>query len=90
MLFFDYKTYINLQPTLYICIIIIQNKIMIFIYENQGKVKKLNTKISKYRLNILLCVGEGNGNPFQYSCLESPMDRGVWRATVHGVPKSRT
>ena len=26
--------------------------------------------------------GEGNGNPFQYSCLESPMDRGVWQATV--------
>ena len=34
--------------------------------------------------------GEGNGNPFQYSCLENPMDRGAWRATVHGVEKSRT
>ena len=34
--------------------------------------------------------GEGNGNPFQYSCLVSPMDRGAWRATVHGVAKSRT
>ena len=33
--------------------------------------------------------GEGNGNPFQYSCLESPMDRGDWWATVHGVAKSR-
>ena len=30
------------------------------------------------------------GNPLQYSCLENPMDRGVWRATVHGVAKSRT
>ena len=29
-----------------------------------------------------------NGNPFQYSCLENPMDRGAWRATVHGVPQS--
>ena len=29
--------------------------------------------------------GEGNGNPFQYSCLENPMDRGTWCATVHGV-----
>ena len=27
---------------------------------------------------------EGNGNPLQYSCLENPMDRGAWRATVHG------
>ena len=31
--------------------------------------------------------GEGNGNPFQYSCLENSMDRGAWRATVHGVTK---
>ena len=29
--------------------------------------------------------GEGNGNPLQYSCLENPMDRGAWRATLHGV-----
>ena len=34
--------------------------------------------------------GEGNGDPFQYSCLENPMDRGAWRATVHGVEKSQT
>ena len=33
---------------------------------------------------------EGNGNPLQYSYLENPMDRGVWRATVHGVTKSQT
>ena len=34
--------------------------------------------------------GEGNGNPLQYSCLENPMDRGVWQATVQGVTKSWT
>ena len=34
--------------------------------------------------------GEGKGNPLQYSCLENPMDRGAWWATVHGVAKSRT
>ena len=34
--------------------------------------------------------GEGNGNPLQYSCLENPMDRGAWWATVQGVTKSRT
>ena len=33
---------------------------------------------------------EGNGYPLQYSCLENPMDRGAWRAAVHGVAKSRT
>ena len=35
-------------------------------------------------------LGGGNGNPLQYSCLENPMDRGVWQATVNGVAKSRT
>ena len=34
--------------------------------------------------------GEGNGNPFQYSCLENPMDRGAWWNTVHGVEKNHT
>ena len=31
--------------------------------------------------------GEGNGNPLQYSCLENPMDRGAWWATVHGIAR---
>ena len=34
--------------------------------------------------------GGGNGSPVWYSCLENPMDRGAWRATVHGVTKSWT
>jgi len=34
--------------------------------------------------------GEGNGNPLQYPCLENPMDRGAWRATVLGLAKSQT
>ena len=37
-----------------------------------------------------LYIGEGNGTPLQYSCLENPMDGGAWRAAVHGVAKSRT
>ena len=35
-------------------------------------------------------LGEGNGTPLQYSCLENPMDRGAWWAAVHGVAKSQT
>ena len=35
------------------------------------------------------CPGEGNGNPLQLSCLEYPVDRGVWWATVQGVSKGR-
>ena len=34
--------------------------------------------------------GGGHGNPHEYSCLENPMDRGAWRATVHGITKSQT
>ena len=33
--------------------------------------------------------GEGNGNPFQYSCLENPMDREAWQVTIHGVTRVR-
>ena len=35
-------------------------------------------------------LGGGNGNPLQYSCLENPMDRGTFQATVHGVTKTHT
>ena len=38
----------------------------------------------------LSCTGEGNGNPFQYSCLENPRDRGAWWAAVYGVAQSQT
>ena len=36
------------------------------------------------------CHEGGHGNPLQHSCLENPMDRGTWRATVHGFAKSQT
>ena len=35
-------------------------------------------------------LGEGHVKPLQYSCLENPMDRGAWRAIVHGVTKNQT
>ena len=37
-----------------------------------------------------LCIGEGNGNPLQCSCLENPRDGGAWWASVYGVAQSRT
>ena len=39
---------------------------------------------------IYITLGEGNGTPLQYSCLENPMDGGAWRAAVHGVAEGRT
>ena len=41
-------------------------------------------------MKLELYIGEGDGIPLQYFCLENPMDRGAWWATVHGVSKSRT
>jgi len=38
----------------------------------------------------LSCIGEGNGNPLQCSCLENPKDRGAWWAAIYGVAQSRT
>ena len=38
----------------------------------------------------LSCIGEGNGNPLQCSCLENPRDRGAWWPAVYGVAQSRT
>ena len=45
-----------------------------------------------FNINRLLAIalGEGNGTPLQYSCLENPVDGGAWKAAVHGVAKSRT
>ena len=39
---------------------------------------------------VVTTSGGGDGTPLQYSCLENPMDRGAWKAAVHGVAKSRT
>ena len=61
--------------------------------------KKQETKLSVHAVwfhfyeilgNTNLILGEGNGTPLQYSCLENPMDRGAWKAAVHGVAKGRT
>ena len=49
-------------------------------------IKQVSFLMSHPRIKI----GEGNGTPLQYSCLESPMDGGAWRAAVHGVAKSQT
>ena len=42
------------------------------------------------KICVSVCIGEGNGNPLKYSCLGDPMDRGAWRAAVHGVTMNWT
>ena len=47
------------------------------------------TGCQKYLRKMNMVVGEGNGNPLQYSCLENPMDGGAWKAAVHGVAEGQ-
>ena len=47
------------------------------------------TNTFTFQREFYLIIGEGRGNPFQYSCLGNSMDGGAWEATVHGVTKSR-
>ena len=53
-------------------------------HEESDTTERLNFHFS------LSCIGEGNGNPLQCSCLENPRDRGAWCAAVHGVTESLT
>ena len=61
----------------------------------KAKSQPLDHRWSPYRtfcvfFEVELISGEGLGNPLQYSCLENPMDRGAWQATVLGVTKSQS
>ena len=53
-------------------------------------IKNLENKMEKMQESISKDLGEGNGTPLQYSCLEKPMDGGSWKAAVHGVAEGRT
>ena len=55
---------------------------------SDGKESASNARVPGSILGSGISPGEGNGYPLQYSCLENPMDRRAWQATVHGVAKS--
>ena len=59
--------------------------------EAQAGIKIAGRNINNHRYaDDTTFIGEDNGTPLQYSCLENPMDGGAWWAAVHGVAKSRT
>ena len=67
-----------------------ENLVLFFMFFSFG-IKSLNVKLSlkiMAKYIHMLYIGEGNGTPLQYSCLENPMDRGAWWA-VHGVTESQ-
>ena len=57
------------------------------VYKSRSGLLLLTGKSGKAISNM---YGEGNGTPLQYSCLENPMDRGAWKAAVHGVAEGWT
>ena len=57
--------------------------------QSMGSIESDMTERLRFHFS-LLCIGEGNGNPLQCSCLENPRDRGAWWAAVCGVAQSRT
>ena len=63
---------------------------MVFPGGSEGKASACNVGDPGLIPGLGRSPAEGNGNPFQYSCLENPMNRGAWWATVHGVAKSQT
>ena len=63
--------------------------IMMFPYRSVGEESACNAGDPSSVPGLGRSPGEGNGNPLQYSCMENPMDRGAWRAIVHGVARVR-
>ena len=57
--------------------------------QSMGSLESDTTQQLHYHCS-LSCVGEGNGNPLQCSCLENPRDGGAWWAAIYGVAQSRT
>ena len=70
-------------------LLLLRLRLMDFTGGSDGKESACNAGDPGSILGSGKSPGEGNGNPLQYSYLESSMDRGAWRATVHGVAKSR-
>ena len=57
----------------------------------QSRSRKESDTTARFHFHLSLsCIGEGSGNPLQYSCLENPRDEGVWWASFCGVAQSRT
>ena len=64
--------------------------VMGFPHGSDGKESACNAGDPDSILGSGRCPGEGNANPLQYSCVENPVSRGAWQATVHRVAKNWT
>ena len=69
---------------------IYNKKLKVLFFTGDWNAKVRSQKIPGVTGTLSLRFGEGNGTPLQYSCLENPMDGGVWWAAVHGIAEGRT
>ena len=67
-----------------------ENKVAQLVGGSEGKESACNAGNTDSIPGSGRSLGEGNGYPLLYSCMENSMDRGAWQATVHGVTKSQT
>ena len=74
-----------LSPTKFVCL---YSNFKGFPGDSDGKVVACNAGDQGSSPGLVRYPGEENGYPLEYSCLENPMDRGAWQATVNGVAKS--
>ena len=83
-------THTHTHTHTYICLSVCLSPASVFL--GSSVVKNLSANVGDVSLipGLERSPGEGNGEPFQYSCLGKAMDRGAWWITVHGVTKSRT
>jgi len=91
---------------LHVCVCILPHVLLSIYFSNTSFTHLIDTNLVKssienkdvvytcYRILLNMkkneIIGEGNGTPLQYSCLENPMDRGAWKAAVHGVAEGWT
>ena len=59
--------------------------------EEPGRLQSMGSlRVGHHRVTSLSCIGEGNGNPLQYSCQENPRDGGAWWAAIYGDSQGQT
>ena len=95
--YFSFRRLINNVPVLLFKVLCMANKLLHFNWlplglpgGSDGEESACNTGNPGLIPGWRRCPGGGNGSPLQYSCLENPLDKGAWWATVHGVTKSQT
>ena len=86
----NYRTIALISHASKVMLKILQARLQQYVNRELPDVKLVLEKVKEPDIKLPTCIGEGNGNPLQCSCLESPRDRGDWWAAIYGVTQSQT